>query len=178
MGLLSSCEKAGWLFGANKPPEGVICRMLSRLATNVAISRTFLKRRVHMLEQANRGLRQRSRRHPPEIIREQFGITQFVAHYCVIRLHAPVLAAGVGSFLAPTQKSRTFNLEMEAYNEETKPAREYTSEDDFSDLDCVYSYLRNWAAKVNLNPKPAMPRDTGVGSEGPWNPGIRSELGS
>src|SRR5262245_51572877 len=83
MGLLSSCEKAGWLFGANKPPEGVICRMLSRLATNVAISRTFLKLRVHMLEQANRGLRQRSRRHQPEIIREQFGITQFVAYYCV-----------------------------------------------------------------------------------------------
>jgi len=81
MGLLSSCEKAGRLLGANKPPEGVICRMLSRLASHVAISRTFLKRRVHMLEQANRGLRQRSRRHQPEIIREQFGITQFVAHY-------------------------------------------------------------------------------------------------
>jgi Protein of unknown function (DUF3631) len=75
----------------------------------------------------------------------------------LIRLHAPVLAAGVGSFLAPTQKSRAFNLEMEPYTEETKPEREYTSEDDFSDLDCVYSYLRNWAAKVKLNSKPAMP---------------------
>jgi hypothetical protein len=75
----------------------------------------------------------------------------------LINLHAPMLAAGVGSFLAPTQKSRTLTLEMEPYTEETKPEREYTSEDDFRDLDAVYSYLRHWAAGARLNPKPAMP---------------------
>jgi hypothetical protein len=75
----------------------------------------------------------------------------------LINLHAPMLAAGVGSFLAPTQKSRTLTLEMEPYTEETKPEREYTSEDDFRDLDAVYSYLRHWAAGATLNPKPAMP---------------------
>jgi hypothetical protein len=75
----------------------------------------------------------------------------------LVSLHAPVLAAGVGDFLAPTQKSRTFNLEMEPYTEETKPEREYTSDEDFSDLDHVYSYLRNWAAAVKLNPKPLLP---------------------
>ena len=32
----------------------------------------------------------------------------------LINLHAPMLAAGIGRFLAPTQKSRTFTLEMEA----------------------------------------------------------------
>src|SRR5262249_53078934 len=30
----------------------------------------------------------------------------------LVSLHAPMAAAGVGNFLAPTQKSRTFNLEM------------------------------------------------------------------
>jgi hypothetical protein len=66
-------------------------------------------------------------------------------------------AAGVGGFLAPTQKSRAFNLEMEPYTEDTKPEREYTSDQDFSDLDAVYSYLRHWAMNVKLDPKPAMP---------------------
>jgi hypothetical protein len=75
----------------------------------------------------------------------------------LISLHAPMLAAGVGSFLAPTQKSRTLTLEMEPYTEETKPEREYTSDDDFTDLDHVYSYLRHWAAGVKLNLKPTMP---------------------
>jgi hypothetical protein len=46
---------------------------------------------------------------------------------------------------------------MWPYTEETKPGREYTSEDDHSDLDHVYSYLRHWAAKAELNPKPSMP---------------------
>ena len=76
----------------------------------------------------------------------------------LISLHAPMLAAGVGSFLAPTQKSRTFNLEMEPYTAETRPEREYTSADDFSDLGHVYSYLCHWAAEVKLNSKPPMPK--------------------
>jgi hypothetical protein len=75
----------------------------------------------------------------------------------VISLHAPMLAAGIGSFLAPTQKSRTFNLEMEQYTAETKPEREYTTEDDFSNFDAVYSFLRHWAANSKLNPKPPIP---------------------
>jgi hypothetical protein len=42
----------------------------------------------------------------------------------LIDIYAPMLAAGVGSFLAPTQKSRTFNLEMAPYTAETKPKRD------------------------------------------------------
>jgi hypothetical protein len=75
----------------------------------------------------------------------------------LVSLHAPMLAAGVGSFLAPTQRSRTFTLEMEQYTSETKPEREYTSDDDVTDLNAVYSHLRHWAAEVKLNPKPVMP---------------------
>ena len=75
----------------------------------------------------------------------------------LVNLHAPVLAAGVGGFLAQTQKSRTFSLEMEPYTEDTKPAREFSSEQDFSDLDAVYGYLRHWARKVKLDPKPEPP---------------------
>jgi hypothetical protein len=63
----------------------------------------------------------------------------------LVSLHAPMLAAGIGSFLAPTQKSRTFTLEMEEYTAETKPEREYYTEDDFGDLDRVYTYLRTQA---------------------------------
>jgi Protein of unknown function (DUF3631) len=74
----------------------------------------------------------------------------------LINIYAPALAAGVGSFLAPTQRSRTYTLEMEPYDEATKPEREY-SDDDVGDLDAVYSYLHNWAAEVKLNPKPEMP---------------------
>jgi Protein of unknown function (DUF3631) len=75
----------------------------------------------------------------------------------IVSLYAPVLAAGVGNFLAPTQKSRTFNLEMQPYTEDTKPECEYTTEEDFSNFDHVYSYLHNWAARVKLNPKPPLP---------------------
>lgn len=71
-------------------------------------------------------------------------------------IYAPMLAAGVGSFLAPTQKSRTSNLEMVPYTEETKPEREY-DDHDVEDLDAVYSFLRHWAAGVKLDPKPPMP---------------------
>jgi hypothetical protein len=41
--------------------------------------------------------------------------------------YAPMLAAGVGRFLAPQQRSRTFVLEMQPYTEECKcrPAKRY-----------------------------------------------------
>jgi hypothetical protein len=74
----------------------------------------------------------------------------------LINLHAPMLAAGIGSFLAPTQKSRTFNLEMEPYTAETKPEREF-DDANVEDLDTVYAYLRHWSARVKLDPKPSMP---------------------
>jgi hypothetical protein len=76
----------------------------------------------------------------------------------LINLHAPMLAAGVGGFLGPTQKSRTFIIEMEPFTAETKPERDYNTEQDFSDLDHVYAYLRHWARDVKLDPRPAMPR--------------------
>jgi len=75
----------------------------------------------------------------------------------LISLHAPMMAAGVGGFLAPQQQSRSFGLEMEPYTEETKPERDYWQESDFSDLNAVYSYLRHWALEAKLNPKPPMP---------------------
>ena len=70
----------------------------------------------------------------------------------LINLHAPMLAAGVGSFLAPQQQSRTFSLEMQPYTEETRPERDWSAagEDDIRDLNAVYSFLRHWAAKVKL----------------------------
>ena len=74
----------------------------------------------------------------------------------LIDIYAPMLAAGVGSFLAPTQRSRTFNLEMKPYTAETKPEREF-DDADVGHLDTVYTYLRRWAARVKLDPKPAMP---------------------
>ena len=74
----------------------------------------------------------------------------------LIDIYAPILAAGIGSFLAPTQRSRTFVLEMEPYTTETKPEREF-DDADVGDLDIVYTYLRHWAVKINLDPKPAMP---------------------
>jgi hypothetical protein len=75
----------------------------------------------------------------------------------LVNLHAPVLAAGVGGFLAQTQQSRTLSLEMQPYTEDTKPEREFSSEQDFSDLDAVYRYLGHWGHKVQLDPKPALP---------------------
>ena len=80
----------------------------------------------------------------------------------LISLYAPMLAAGVGSFLAPTQKSRTFNLEMEPYTQETKPEREY-DDSNVEDLNCVYSFLRHWAAKAELDPGPRCPPVSFVG---------------
>jgi hypothetical protein len=82
----------------------------------------------------------------------------------LVGIHAPMLAAGVGSFLAPTQKTRTFNLEMEPYTEQTKPERKWNHPKDEADaterireLDAVYSYLRHWAAAVKLDPAPRVP---------------------
>jgi len=72
-------------------------------------------------------------------------------------IYAPMWAAGIGGFLAPTQKGRTFNLEMEPYTEETKPECDYNTDLDVTEFDAVYSFLRHWAASVKLNPKPAMP---------------------
>ena len=72
----------------------------------------------------------------------------------LVKLHAPMMAAGVGSFLAPTQKSRTFVIEMTPYTEDTRPERELTTESTFEDFDIVYSYVRRWARDVKLNPKP------------------------
>ena len=74
----------------------------------------------------------------------------------LISLYAPMLAAGVGSLLAPTQKSRTFNLVMEPYTAETKPEREY-DDSNVDELNYVYSYLRHWAATAKLDPRPPMP---------------------
>jgi hypothetical protein len=77
----------------------------------------------------------------------------------LIDIYAPALAAGVGSFLAPTQKSRTFTLEMSPYTEETKPERDFyeRTNSDITELDYVYAYLRHWAKTVKLDPNPAMP---------------------
>jgi Protein of unknown function (DUF3631) len=84
----------------------------------------------------------------------------------VVNIFAPMLAAGIGSFLAPTQKSRTFTLDMEPYTEETKPERDYNIEVGIEvrteDLDAVYTFLRHWAGRVRagevkLNPRPSMP---------------------
>jgi len=74
----------------------------------------------------------------------------------IISIHAPMIAAGVGSFLAPQQKSRAFGLEMQPYTAETKPEREY-DDSDLSDLNVVYSYLRKRFAELKLSLKPAMP---------------------
>jgi hypothetical protein len=74
----------------------------------------------------------------------------------LLPLHAPMLAAGIGGFLGPTQMSRAFMLEMEAYTAATKPECKFNSAD-VGDLDIIYSYLRNWAPRAALNPDPAMP---------------------
>jgi hypothetical protein len=73
-----------------------------------------------------------------------------------LKLSGPMMAAGLGSFLAAAQLSRTFVLEMQRYTEETKPKREFDDEHT-EDLDAVYSYLRHWAPRVKLKPYPAMP---------------------
>jgi Protein of unknown function (DUF3631) len=74
-----------------------------------------------------------------------------------LNIYAPMLAAGVGKFLEATQKTRTFTLEMKPWTEATRPPRDYNVDLNTEELDAVYSYLRNWAQKVKLNPKPPMP---------------------
>src|SRR6516165_540146 len=69
----------------------------------------------------------------------------------LVDIHAPMLGAGIGDIFEDTQKSRTFRLDMEPYTEETKPEREYDSSD-VADLNLIYSYLRNFARTVKLNP--------------------------
>jgi len=71
----------------------------------------------------------------------------------LVDIHAPILGAGIGDVLERTQESRTFRLDMEPYTEETKPERRYNS-GHVADLDLVYTYLRNWARTVRLNPDP------------------------
>ena len=70
-----------------------------------------------------------------------------------VNIHAPILGAGIGDVLERTQESRTFRLDMEPYTEETKPERRYDSSD-VADLNLIYSYLRNFARTVKLNPTP------------------------
>jgi hypothetical protein len=71
----------------------------------------------------------------------------------LVDIHAPMLGAGIGDVLEQTQQDRTFRLDMEPYTEETRPERRYDSSD-VADLNLIYSYLRNWARTVKLNPKP------------------------
>jgi hypothetical protein len=71
----------------------------------------------------------------------------------LVSIHAPILGAGIGDVLERTQQTRTFRLDMEPYTQETKPERRYDSSD-VADLNAVYSYLRNWARNVKLNPDP------------------------
>jgi hypothetical protein len=82
----------------------------------------------------------------------------------LFNLYAPVIAAGLGNFLGPTQMSRAFKLQMVPYTEETKPERKWNHPDDDEDakerireLDAVYSFLRHWAVTVKLDPRPQMP---------------------
>ena len=72
-------------------------------------------------------------------------------------IYAPMLAAGIGNFLAPTQESRTYSLDMKPYTVETKPPRDYNVSVDVGEFDAVYSYIRNWVGRVELNPDPPMP---------------------
>jgi Protein of unknown function (DUF3631) len=77
-------------------------------------------------------------------------------------IYAPMLGVGIGKFLEPgsAEKTRTFTLEMEQYTEANKPPLDYNADltpERIKEFDAVYSYLRNWAPRVELNPKPSMP---------------------
>ena len=74
----------------------------------------------------------------------------------VVDFHAPMMAAGLGSFLADAQMTRTFILEMHKYTAETKPERKFKATDT-ADLDAVYSFLRHRTANMKLNLDPPMP---------------------
>jgi hypothetical protein len=74
-------------------------------------------------------------------------------------LFAPAAGAGLGSFLGPSQLSRTYLLEMAKYTAETRPLKDFYAEREYPDLNAVYSYLRHWSATVKLNLKPPIPTD-------------------
>ena len=74
----------------------------------------------------------------------------------VVDFYAPMIAAGLGSFLADAQMTRTWVLRMRKYAAETKPERKFKTTDT-ADLDIVYSYLRHWAPNVKLDLDPPMP---------------------
>ena len=76
-----------------------------------------------------------------------------------LSIYAPMLGAGIGKFLGTTQKDRTFPLEMEPYTKAKRPESNYNTDIDTKELDAVYSFLRNWAQKVKLNPKPSIPEE-------------------
>jgi hypothetical protein len=74
----------------------------------------------------------------------------------LVKLHAPMMAVGIGinNFLAPTQRSRTFVIDMAPYADDAAPERDFYAEEDFRDFDIMYSYLRQWGLRVKLNLKP------------------------
>ena len=72
----------------------------------------------------------------------------------LIRLHAP--SAGRRNWPLPGANAEEPNLHARdgaEYTAETKPEREF-DDTDVGDLDRVYIFLRRWAARVNLDPKP------------------------
>jgi hypothetical protein len=73
-------------------------------------------------------------------------------------IYAPMWAAGIGKFLGPSQLSRAFRIHMAPYPDDAPPERQYNDpSDNRDDLNAVYSYLRHWAAGVELNFNPSMP---------------------
>src|SRR5215831_4346753 len=67
-------------------------------------------------------------------------------------IHAPMLAAGLGSFMAQAQLSRTYPLDMVQYTTETKPERDYRVNPDLEEFNAVYSFIDEFAKSVELNP--------------------------
>ena len=74
-------------------------------------------------------------------------------------LFAPAAGAGLGNFIGPSQKSRTYPLEMVKYAAQTRPLKDFYAEEAYPDLNAAYSYLRHWSATVKLNLKPPIPTD-------------------
>jgi hypothetical protein len=72
-------------------------------------------------------------------------------------IHAPMLAAGLGSFMKEAQLSRTYPLDMMPYTAETKPERDYRVNPDLGEFAAVYSFLDEWVMRTELNPDPPMP---------------------
>lgn len=55
---------------------------------------------------------------------------------------------------------------MERYTEEKRPERDYyaSEDEDFDDLNKVYSFLRHWAATVKLDLKPPITAEVAASS--------------